>query len=25
MIITYHADPGSPSDQDLRLLASLAS
>src|SRR6476646_7878206 len=25
MIITYHADPGSPSDPDLRLLASLAS
>ncbi|HEY1442062.1 MAG TPA: XRE family transcriptional regulator, partial [Mycobacterium sp.] len=25
MIITYHADPGSPSEENLRLLASLAS
>ena len=24
MIITYHADPGSPSEENLRLLASLA-
>jgi MmyB-like transcription regulator ligand binding domain/Mycothiol maleylpyruvate isomerase N-terminal domain len=25
MIITYHADPGSPSEENLRLLASLAT
>jgi transcriptional regulator with XRE-family HTH domain len=25
MIVTYHADPGSPSEENLRLLASLAS
>jgi hypothetical protein len=25
MIVTYHADPGSPSEENLRLLASLAT
>lgn len=25
MFVTYHADPGSPSEESLRLLASLAS
>jgi transcriptional regulator with XRE-family HTH domain len=25
MLVTYHADPGSPSEESLRLLASLAS
>jgi MmyB-like transcription regulator ligand binding domain len=25
MIVTYHADPGSPSEESLRLLASLTS
>jgi hypothetical protein len=25
MIVTYHADPGSPSEESLRLLASLAT
>jgi hypothetical protein len=25
MIVTYHADPGSPSEERLRLLASLAT
>jgi hypothetical protein len=24
-VITYHADPGSPSEENLRLLASLAT